>query len=91
MVLAHDALYLSLQSGVRRKRYRMGEQKVCQPQPLWKVYILEYDCPFDIRAGLLSCILPNEMVGDGIYILYFTSFKSSSYIILIVFYRSSSR
>src|SRR4029450_6677634 len=34
MVLAHDALYSSQQSGVHRKRYRMGEQKVCRPQPV---------------------------------------------------------
>src|SRR5215510_7607041 len=64
MVLAHDALYPSLQSGVHRKYYQMQEQKVCRPQPLWKVHILEYDYPFDIRAGLLSFILLNAMVGD---------------------------
>jgi hypothetical protein len=41
----------------------------------WKVHILEYDCPFDIQAGLLSFMLANEMVGDGTHILYFSFFQ----------------
>jgi hypothetical protein len=41
----------------------------------WKAHILEYDCPFNIHAGLLSSILANEMVRDETYILYFSFFQ----------------
>jgi hypothetical protein len=41
----------------------------------WKVHILEYDCPFDMQAGLLSSITGREIVGDGTHILYFSFFQ----------------
>src|SRR5262252_1065933 len=56
----------------------------------WKVYILEYDCPFDLQTGLLSSILAMRWLEAGRIFCTSVTSKRPPCIILLVFYRCSS-